>query len=164
MEGPPTPWTTPPPSPIIEDPIGAHLRWARAEKERAEKSWLPIIYGDDGMGVADAVHSWGQIVHTLEALQSAARLSRHLYGDCVQLPSRDPQKLADPAILHALLMQQLDSLLTRIGDRQNVAGSVPLAVRPAAAAAVAEVKEPPPVREEAPVDEEEEQGGTCTIA
>ena len=155
---------TPLPAPVIEDPITAHLRWARAEKERSEKSWMPLIYGDDGTGMADAVHSWGRIVHTLEALQSAARLSRHLYGDCVQLPSRDPLKLADPLILHALLMQQLDSLLTRIGDRQNVAGSVPLAVRPAHVGAEVKEAPAPPADDNDDDSEEQEQGGTCTIA
>jgi len=84
-----------------------------------------------------------------------------MYGDCVELPSKDPRHLKDGAILHSLLMQQLQSLITRQGSRANTAGAVPLAVRP------------PPVQE-APLSnlpdthenepQEEEQGGTCTIA
>jgi hypothetical protein len=176
MEAPPTPHESPKfpqPTfasiPVADDPIAAYLALARAEKIKAEASWLSVSsYGEDGTGIIDLVQGWTQIVCTLEALESAARISRLLHGDCVQLPSRDPRHLRDPLVLHSLLMQQLNSLTTRLGNRHNVTGAVPLAIRPP--------QQPgplPPVPTNARVKTEEEgdeddpqeedQGGSCTI-
>ena len=178
MEGPPRespkfPQPTFAPPPLVDDPIANHLAWARAEKAKAEASWFTVSYAEDDGGVMDALQVWTHIVCTLEALQSAAKLSRRLHGDCVQLPSRDPKHLRDPVVLHSLLMQQLDSLTTRLGDGYNARGSVPLAIRPVAPVpTLAWVDHPRGIRsahrqeeglEEEDVGEEEDQGSSCTI-
>ena len=152
--------------PLPTNSISGHLAWAKEEKERAISFWTMPVSGfvTEGYHDADAyILKWDQIIRTLEALDSAANLSRVLYGDCVELPSRDPRHLSDPAVLHSLLMQQLDSLATRLGSRRNTAGAVPLAVR--ASDPVVELRVYPP--EERPPDDqvpEEEEGSTCSIA
>jgi len=145
------------------DTIAAHLAWARSERDQAIRFWTFPVSGfvSEGYPEEAFILKWDHIIRTLEALNSAANVSRILYGDCVEVPSRDPRHLSDPAVLHSLLMQQLDSLTTRLGPRHNTAGTVPLAVR-----APVELQVYPP-REQSLEDrdevQEEEQGSTCTI-
>lgn len=156
-------------STALSDPFAVHLTWARQELANASAMWhvsgIVTDFPDD-----NRVQHLTQTVRTLEALQSAASVSRLLYGDCVEMPSKDPRYLKDPAILHSLLLQQLNSLATRLGSRSNTAGAVPLAIRPAPPEPS---PPPPPLSQPQPVPkgehtedepQEEEQGGTCTIA
>jgi len=160
------------------DPIAVHLAWARQEQDKAAASWFNASFIDEDATVCDPSQRWTHTVRTLEAIQSAARLSRLLYGDCVELPSRDPAHLANPAVLHSLLMQQLNGLITRLGTRANTGGAVPIAVRPRSipdelraertvsmvSTAAHRDSDSTEEEEDGAVPKEEEQGSTCTIA
>lgn len=157
--------------PLPVPSISALLTRARHEKTRVALSWFPVsgFAGEGPVTEAELYMTvrWDHIIRTLEALESATHVSRMLYGDCVELPSRDERHLFDPVVLHSLLMQQLGSLATRLGPRHNVMGTVPLAVREVE---MEEEVKPAPLR--APPEalgppedglQEEEQGSTCTI-
>jgi hypothetical protein len=154
--------------PHDNDPIADQLAWARAQRDRVQQSWFTAVYGEDGTGMGySPTGYWDQMVRTLEALQMAARLSRLLHGDCVELPSRDRKQLDELDLLHRLLLHQLATLITRQGPRHNVTGMVPVAVRAPPVEPPPSPPPPPPTRklqlEEETEPLEEEQGGSCTI-
>jgi hypothetical protein len=156
------------------EPIKAYLAWARRQLDTARSAWFTVTA--DGSDLADPVPRWERIVCTLEALHEASCLSILLYGDCVELPSSDVRHNGDPVILHRLLMQQLESLKTRIGPRHNAAGSVPLAVRPpplrpsqASTQSTGRTTQEDDEDEDSDhavtgAAEEEEEGSSCTLA